>query len=254
MKKIFALLLCLACLASTMALASCDALGGFDPDELAGKSPEELYADTQEALKDYTRYKIESEQVITMTIQGTEYVIPQSVTSIVDGQNSYFRSYAKNIDNSVIENEGWYADGILYNGNTKVYAELPWDTYVTKYLNGEPTDSMLLNIPEEWFEDVHFEQKDGSKNRFMVFKISGEKYEEMFDTLGGLAAQANISDVVYTVEFTKKGELVGVVTEFEMTIQGFEATCVSTGTIFTEDIDPITPPADKDDYRKGYLG
>ena len=246
MKKIVALMLVLACFFSLM-LVSCDK----ELETLAGKTPEELYTETQEKLAGYTFFKTETTQDITMTMEGQTFTLKQDVVSIMDGENSYFKSYAKNIDGSEIKMEGYYVDGILYNVPNKVYAELDFQDYVTDYLGGKEGESLLLNLPESWFKDVSFTEGDGVYS--LVFTISGDKYEEYFSKTGLAATATEISDVAYTVNFNDKGDLVDIVTEFSMTVMGANATVVSKSVVILDGIEHITKPADADSYQKGYL-
>ena len=220
-------------------------------EELAGKTPEELYAETVAKLASYTLYKAQTTQEIVMSVQGQSFTMIQEVTSVVDGQNSYFRSYAENIDGSAIVNEGYYVDGVLYNATNKLKVELPYEDYVRDYLGGAEGESLLLNIPESWFSDIRFVENEGLYS--LVFTIAGDKYEEFFSKTGLVETATEISDVIYTVNFDKDAELVDIVTEFSMNISGVDATVTSTSKIILEDIPSITPPADADSYREGVL-
>lgn len=250
MKKTLALILCFIFIAS-LCLVGCN---GEDLAKLDGKTPQELFAESRQKLADYTRYKAVTEQTIIMEMQGVKLTMPQTVVSIVDGQNSYVKSEATDpmTMKPSVNAEAWYVDGVLYNGLTKIKADLPWDTYVSDYLGGDPSGNMLVNLPEEWFKDIKFEKKEGSDNYFLVFNISGDKYEELFSKTG-LAASAEISDVVYTVEFDKDGNLLCVYTDFSMNIQGVAASCTSTAKIIVEGVEAVTAPADAETYRQGVL-
>ena len=219
--------------------------------ELAGKTPEELYAETLEKLASYTLFKSETTQDIALSIEGQTFEMVQTVTSVLDGKNSYFRSYAKNIDGSEIVNEGYYVDGMLYNATNKLVVELPYEDYVRDYLGGEEGESLLLNIPESWFSDIRFVEKDGLYS--LVFTISGDKYEEFFTKSGLTETADEISDVTYSVNFDKDGELVDIVTEFSMNVMGADATVYSKSEIILEGVAKVEKPADADSYREGVL-
>ena len=265
MKKLIAIILCLVCVAS-LCFVGCElpntntgdnadnttAAAEDDLSKLNGKTPQELFTSAQETLKGYTRFKSEAKQIIKMDMDGSTVAMNQTVVSILDGQNSYMKAETSMLGETQITMEGYYVDGVVYNVLNKVKAELPWETYVTDYLGGDPTENMLLNIPEDWFKDIKFEQKENSENFCLVFNISGEKYEELIAKTG-LSEDADISDVIYTIEFDKDGNLLCVYTDYSMNVSGVAATCSSVSTIITEGVDAVTAPADADSYQTGTL-
>lgn len=284
MKRLIALLLCLLCCFSLL-FVSCDSILGGDESsdgsesssstpgdtsgdiptdetnpegeivKLNGQTPEELYAASQEVLKNYERYQAVTEQVITMSIDGYgDLEMLQTVTSVVDGLNTYSKVYSNNAMTGEISYETWYVDGMIYSNTAdgKVRAELDYDTFVTNYLGGDPSEGMLLNIPESWFIDIVFTQKEDSENYFLCFTVSGDKYEEYFGNVG-MEGVEEISDVLYSVEFDADSNLLGVTTEFSMVVSGYAATCTSYSTIVTDGVEPVTAPADADSYVLGYI-
>ena len=91
MKKIFAILLSVALLASMLSLVSCDK----DKDEkkysetLNGKTPAELYEFSREQLALAESYSVKTEQVIKMTYQGEKITVKQSAETKVNGDDTY---------------------------------------------------------------------------------------------------------------------------------------------------------------------
>ena len=250
MKKILSLLMALTLVISMFALASCDNNDDGNPDvdaegleTLNGKTPEQIYGASMEAIKLADEYEIVSNQVIKMGYEGESFTMNQRVVSKIDGDNSYSKITD---DMSNQESETWYVDGVVYakEGNNKIKTNLDKEEYMQQYMGKDPTESTLLDIPESWFKDIRFFEKDGLYT--MEFVISAEEYNELFANLGLGVASVN-DDVVYTVYFDKGGNLSKIITEFTINVQGFSADCVSTSDVTLTDV-TVTAPADADSY------
>lgn len=250
MKKILSLLMILTLVISMFALASCDNNGDGNPDvdaegleTLNGKTPEQIYEASMDALKLADEYEIVTNQVIKMGFEGQSFTMNQSVVSKIDGDNSYSKITD---DMSNQESETWYVDGVVYSkeGNNKVKTNLDKEEYMQQYMGKDPSESTLLDIPESWFKDIRFFEKDGLYT--MEFVISAEEYNELFANLGLGMASVN-DDVVYVVYFDKDGNLSKIITEFTINVQGVSADCVSTSNVTLTDV-TITAPADADSY------
>ena len=252
MKKLLSLLLALALVFSLLALTSCrkeeDEAEKDEPktmEKLAGKTPEELYAYAQELLSAASSYSVFSDQVITMQAQGQSASFNQTVDTKVNGEDTYTKT---NNDLSPMANmEVWYVDGMLY-ANTlgqKVKAEMDKSDFMEEYMNVDPSESTLLDIPTSWFDNLKFEE-DGDR-WVLRFNISGQKYTEIFQNVGMDGAVID-GDVTYKIYFDAEGTLKELVATFDMTISGISARCVSKSTITIEPI-TITPPADADTYQ-----
>ena len=248
MKKIFTLLLCVALLASMLSLVSCQQDIDDGPkysETLNGKTPEELYEFSQEKLKQATSYSVQTTQVIEMTYGGESYTMNQTVESKVNGDNSYSKS--NNDMDSMASFESWYVDGICY---TKMYGykfktAISKDEYMEEYMEVDPSESTLLDIPESWFENVKFE-KVGNDN-VLKFVVSGDKYTELFGNLG-LGSITIVGNVDYSIYFDDAGNLNKLVSIFDMMVEGVSAHCESVS-IITIGAVTITPPPDASSYE-----
>ena len=261
MKKLLSVLFVFTLLVSTLALASCDggSSGGGsgrknEVEELNGKTPEEIYEAAAEALAEAPSYEVVSSQVIEMTAtyEGeTETMeMVQEVVTRVNGDNTYSKIVSEN-PYANTSMEAWYVDGVVYanSDGTKVKTNLTKEEYMEQYMNADPSESTLLDIPKSWFEDIKFEEDDGEYS--VEFVISEEKYNELLGNLG-LDIVAIDGDVEYTVYFDEDGNLTHILTEFDMDVSamgvGVEAHCVSTSVIKMSDV-KVTAPADADSYR-----
>lgn len=245
MKKLFIVLLALTLAFASFSLVSCDKEDGSKfVETLSGKTPEELYELSQAKLKEATSYSITSSQVITMTAGGQKVTMNQSVVTKINGDNSYVK--ATNDFTPDANMESWYVDGIVYaamNG-VKNKAEISKEVYMKEYMNADPSESTLLDIPESWFKNIKFKQE--GKDWVLVFDVDGSKWTE---TLGNIGLGGTIDgNVKYKMYFDDNGNIGKLTTTFSMTVSGVKATCVSESIIKIENV-TITPPADADSYQ-----
>ena len=256
MKKIFTLLLCIALLGSMLMLVSCDKDKDDDEkysDTLNGKTPEELYEFSQVQLKEAKSYSVATSQEIEMDIEGEKINIVQRIDSKVNGDNTYMNMVSENdmYPSGNITMESWYVDGVCYakSGSEKVKATISKAEYMEKYMEADPSESTLLDIPESWFEDVKFEKK-GDYN-ILKFVVSGEKYTALFGNIGLNGAEID-GDVEYRIYFDDDGNLTKLVAEFDMNVMGYTAHCESVSLITIGDV-TVTPPSDADKYQEVVL-
>ena len=248
MKKLLSLALALVLVCMTLALASCDLLEGDTKSKLDGKTPEELYEVSQQKLKEATSYSVNSTQEISMTYGEETMSMTQTVISKINGNDSYAKVYS-DMDEG-LNMEAWYVDGTVYASmdGIKAKAQITKAEYMQKYMNADPSESTLLDIPKSWFDDIKFEKAED--NWVLNFVVSGEKYTELLSNTG---VGGEISgDVNYQIFFDKEGNLEKVCTTFDMTIAGVAAHCDSVSLFTLEDV-TITPPADADSYKETKL-
>lgn len=248
MKKIFAILLCVALFASMLSLVSCDKDkdGKKYSETLNGKTPAELYEFSREQLALAESYSVKTEQVIKMSYQGEKMTMHQSAETKVNGDDTYM--VTENDFDDSLNMESWYVDGVCYSNmfGQKVKSTISKSEYMEKYMEADPSESTLLDIPESWFEDVKFETS--GKSNVLEFEVSGEKFSNFLDNigLGGATIDGNIDFKIY---FDDDGNLTKVVMEFDMLMAGAEASCVSTSYVTIEDV-KITPPSDASTYKE----
>lgn len=237
MKKIVSLLLCAVMLLATLGLSGCEF--GDERKKLDGKTPEELYEETVDMLKDLDSYELHATLVISLG--GQE--INQTVISKRNGKNEYVKT-----DNDIgeAEMEAWYVDDVMYGSmdGTMFQAKLPYETYVERFMpDGADAEGALMNIPEDWFEDIKFIKDEENKDTFYLeFKLSGEEYMKYFEKTDMDDMLDGVSDVFYRVYFDKDGNLGDIVTEFTMTVEGFEASVTSISTVTGMNETEITVP------------
>ncbi len=241
MKKIISLLLALVL--STLVLVSCgDSDNGVAT--LDGKTPEELYELSQQSLAAATSYTVNATQVITMSAGGQSMTINQVVISEINGDEAHLK--ATNDMESSMNMEVWYVDGIVYSSmfGIKAKAEVDKEAFMEEYMDKDPSESTLLDIPESWYKNIKF-QKTGD-DWYIKFVISGEKYTEYFAEagLGGTIT----GDVTHKVFFDDDGNLEKITTSFDLDMQGISAHCDSISTVTIGNV-TITAPADADSYQ-----
>ncbi len=250
MKKILTLVLAALMLVSAFCLASCNK---DELKKLDGKTPEALYQATQEKLKGKDNYTMVSSQKITLTAEGQEMVVNQSVTAKMAGKNSYAK-----IDNDMEASasmEVWYVDEMYYgiqNGK-KIKAPLSWETYEEEYLpEGSTSENALLNIPDTWFKDLKF-KRDGD-NYYLEFLVSGEEYTKYLGEFSQFKqAGVEIGDVSYKVYFDKDANLGDVITEFDYTVSGVSAHALTKSVISDIDQTEVTAPEGGESWTSGNL-
>ena len=245
MKKILSLILVMILAFSVIALAACQPADDGTIDTLAGKTPEELYQLSQEKLREATSYSVYSAQVITMTYGGQSMVMNQTVNSKVNGDNTY--SKVENDTSPANNMEAWYIDGTVYGitQGMKIKSNITKEEYMEKYMGTDPSESTLLDIPQSWFENIVFEKEgDGWALNFVV---SGEKYTQVFKNIGLQGATIS-GDVNYKMIFTADGELVKLVTSFDMLVQGVTAHCDSISEITIGAV-TVTAPENPDSFQ-----
>lgn len=265
MKKRIAMILCgllaLSMIAFTM--TGCLEEDGWEEDDeeddkqtdsskVNGKTPEELYVEALNAVNTATNWELTSTQEIKMTMDYNGQTQTQEQTQISEQKMNGDNVYVK-VGGAAIEMETWYVDGMLYtiSGDVKAKAKLSLEDYREQYMGD--SENTLLNIPEDWFEGVKFEKKDG-KN-CLNFHVSGEQYAEVVGNLldsMGTGASAEIGEVDYTVIFDKDGNIEQILCDFSATfsVQGISVvadyhtvTDVKIGTA-----GKITAPADGDSF------
>ena len=242
MKKIISLFLAAIMVASTLCLTSCGEDDGVAT--LAGKTPEELYTLSQEKLADAASYTINSTQVIKMSAQGQSMTFNQEVVTEINGDETHLKT-SNDLDSSM-NMEVWYVDGVVYSSmlGIKAKATVDKEAFMQEYMDKDPSESTLLDIPESWYKNVKFEAS--GDDWFVKFTISGDKYTEYFaDTgLGGTVK----GDVTHKVFFDDEGNLEKITTFVTLDIEGITTTVESTSTVTIGDV-TITAPADADSYQ-----
>ena len=244
----------------TVGMTSCDEDKDRDDDDddqleevFQDKTPEEAYNDALKAIESVDNYEMTSVQDIKMVLKYNGEVInqdqKQTITQQKNGEDVYV-----NVFGSSIKQETWYVDGVLYtiSGDVKAKATLSLKEFQEQMMG--TSSNNLLNIPEEWFEDVEFETEDGKT--VLKFKIDGNEFLEMVDNalgaIGAAAEDMDISVVDYIVYFDDDGDITKIVQDFSLSfsLQGMKAeadyhtvTTVSLGTA-----DKITAPKDGDSF------
>ena len=196
-----------------------------DSSTVNGKTPEELYVEALNAVNTSTNWELNSTQEIKMTMKfnGQTQKQEQTQTTLqkMNGDNVYVK-----VGGSALEMETWYVDGMLYtiSQGVKAKAKISLKDYPDQYMSD--SENTLLNIPEDWFEDVKFEKKDG-KN-CLNFHVSGDQYSEvvgdLLDSMVGNGVKAEIGEVDYTVVFDKLGNIEQIICDFSASfdIEGIE--------------------------------
>ena len=277
MKKFLALLLCAVFAFSLVCMTSCD---GEDTakilDTLAGKTPEELYDASVAALATATSYEVSGNTDIDMkmSIRGQDATMIMKQTSIskANGEETYVKSSANGemtfMGQTVpLEDtdfmEVWYVDGVCYSDmwGVKAKATVDMDEFKQKYMDTDPGEETLLDLPESWFKDIKFEKVDGGY--VLNFTVKGEEYTELF---GDMFADMDIEfvidgDVEYKIFFDKDGNLTKTTADFAMsytmTIEMMSvsgtAVCTSVSTVSLKEV-TIEAPANADEFTDVDLG
>ncbi len=250
MKKLLALILCIVL--SVFAFASCngndtDGTGGVET--LVGKTPEQLYEFSQEKLADATSYSVKATMdfVVRSTdpTQTETFTMAISSESKINGEDVYMNVY-NDIEPSA-NMEVWYVDGVIYanSGGVKGKATVDMDAFKQQYMNIEPSESTLLDIPQSWFEDIKFE-KDGD-SWVLNFVVSGEKYTQVYENIG-LPGATIMGDVSYKMYFDNDGNIQKLVASLDMSIGETATAHAESVSIITIGEVEITAPADADSY------
>ena len=253
MKKLLALLMCAIIVCSCFMFTACEKTedeikDAIEKEEtfktLSGKTPEELYADASELMKNATNFTMTSTQDITMKYQGETMTMTQVIIQKIDGENEYYKM--SGVEGA--DSEGWYVDGVIYTemNGTKAKATLSKKDYYEKFLGSSEEDSKILNIPESWFKDIVF--KKSGDEYYIKFSISGEEYTKLFAKLN---LQVGLDDTVdYKVYFNKEGKLLRMETDFDMTVQGISAS-TKTKSVFSDvgTTAPIVAPTNPESYQ-----
>ena len=254
MKRFLALLLCLIMAVSTLALASCN--GVKNPPETTGTTApsgdnnpdsslteeEKLFRNAYEKIGALINYKLETEQ--TITSQG--YTIKQVVLVKKDGRNEYIKT--TNTEDASLNSEAWYVNEVYYGivGGTGFKANIPYATYVEKYMPSDSTGKgVLMNIPESWFEDVTLCHEGTAY--YLEFIVNGIEYAEYLGSMS-ISGFDSIDNISYKVYFTSTGELDKIATEFTMYQDDVEISVVATTKISDIDSTVITAPENADGF------
>lgn len=251
MKRILALILCIAL--SMLALVSCTVGDVNTLEKLDGKTPEELYEVAREKLNEAKSYYVKSTQDIVMSAtigDKTETVnMSQLVETKFGGGNYYFKSKNENEWGENLDIEAWYIDGVVYYdafGAQKFKASISKEDYMKNYMNVDPSESTLLDLPESWFENIKFE-KEGDL-WVLKFVVSGEKYSEIYKNVG-MEGSVISGNVDYRMYFDKDGNIQKLVTSLDMEVMGMAAHCDSVSLITIEDVE-VTAPENASEFKE----
>ena len=244
MKKIISLLLTLTLAFSILSLVSCK--GGEDGNSvetaktLDGKTPKELHDALKANLKNATDCSITSNQIIT----ADGFEMNQTIIMKLDGDNGYVEIIDESDPSSTVL--VWYVDGMLYAnyGGQKVKCAYDKDKYMETYMGTNPSESTLLDIPDNWFTDTEFE-KDGDC-WVLRFVMGADSYNQLLDTLN---VEGTITgNVTYKLYFNTDGSINKLTTAFDMNVDGVNAHCDEVSYIAIDNI-TITAPQDADSYQ-----
>lgn len=272
MKRIFAMLLSVVLVFSLAFMTSCgdDGNDGADGslERLVGKTPEELYDASVEALSMAGSYEVTTENdiIMDMSVSGQEVfvVMKQSATSKINGDDTYMKSTSTSEMitmgqitplGDVAPMEVWYVDGICYSYmmGVKAKAAVDKEQFAQEYMGKDPKESTLLDLPESWFKDIKFDLADDGYVLNMV--VSGEEYTQfignVYEELGyDLAIDG---DVDYKIFFDKDGNLTKITADFNMiyNIQGTSGTakCNSVSKVSMKDV-TVEAPANADEFQE----
>ena len=235
MKKILSLIMTLAI--AVAALVGCNQTPEGTSD--GGKTPEQIYGEAVEALKNMTNYELTYTQSYETDFTGE---IMRSETT-TEYKLSGTTAYAKNVNSSAEIEEQWFVDGVMYysSTNNKEKATITYEDFVGAYCI-DVTD-ILIEFKSEDFEGLEFEQVDDA--RVLTFLLTPEKYKEY---IGGTITR----DAKYKVAFDKDGGI--------LSIEMINETEVSGGYVITISMlfelknigktADITIPADADSFRE----
>ena len=253
MKKSLALFLCLLmCLSVFLVGCGGSKEGGSNADDLAtlaGKTPEQLYAASMDALKNVTSFETVSTQKIVMSAQGQSMTMNQKIISKQNGYDIYAKT--ENDLSPESEMEVTYVDGMYYliqNGQKikKAISHEEMDALVQQIYGGDATAQTLLPLPEESFNDISFEQNGDSYT--LTFLVEADYYTSVMKN-AGIAGATFDEDVEYVVYFDGEGNLQKVVATFTFEVSGVQCDAVST-TVITLGNVSISAPADADSYTE----
>ena len=274
MKKILALLISVILVFSLAFLTSCDGNTGGEGGEgnietLAGKTPEELYNASVEALSNATSYEVigENEIEMDMSVEGASIfvVMNQSTHSKVNGDDVHTKvtSTTDMIQNGqttslgdVAPMETWYIGGVCYTDmqGVKVKSTVDKETFMQEYMGKDPQESTLMDIPESWFKDINFEEsEEGGYVLNMV--VSGEEFTQY---MGNIFEDTEynfqiVGDVNYKIYFDSEGNLTKITADFDMSysISGVDgtATCHSVSKVSIKEVE-VEGPANPDEFQE----
>ena len=279
MKKLISLLLMLALLISSLALVSCDEFDSDadkegssvknpsnsddDDDEessskkpktketLADKTPEELYELAMEKLEDTDEFSITSTQLITINYEGQSLDMTQTMIQKFNGDDGYVKTMSDN----TLNYETWYVDGVSYVNmeGYKIKCALSKEDYMEQYMEADPQESTLLDIPESWFTDIKF-TKSGS-DWVLKFDVDADQLNNLLGNIGMEYGTID-DDVIYRVFFDDEGNMKKVTMEFDMTIEMYGETytahCTTDSIVVIENV-TIELPDDAHLYEEVYL-
>ena len=273
MKKIFALLLTVVLAFSLVFMTSCSGEGATENgttglETLAGKTPEQLYDASVEALAMAGSFEVttESEIIMEMNVSGiqVDVITKQWATSKINGDDSYMKSGSTSTmmyQDQIVPMgdlnpmEVWHVDGICYaiSNEGKIKGELDKEKFMQDYMGKDPQESTLLNLPESWFNDIKFEAAEEG-TYVLNMSVSGEEYTEYFgNVFDGLGYDFTIGDdVIYKIYFDSEGNLTKYTAEFTMSyvINGVAGTadCTSVSYVDIKDV-AIEAPENADSFQ-----
>lgn len=242
MKKLFSLLLMLTLLFSTLSFVSCTEA---EKETLAGKTPEELYEECLEKVSIAKEYSTEVSQTITFDDKDLQ-TQKQTMYQKFNGTDGYAKLESKTAPE--INFESWYVDGISYVSveGYKIKGRIDKEEFIRQYLNADPGEGMLLDVPKSYFEGIKFEKEKG--DWVLKFLLSKDKFNDVFENMG-LGAVDITDDIEYNVYFDDDGNIQKIITEFDMKANGYTAHCYSEAKVTLENV-TITPPEDADSYQE----
>ncbi len=193
MKKILSLIMILAI--AVVAFAGCNQTPAGN--SVDGKTPEQIYGEALETLKNMTNYELSFTQSYETDFTGE---LMRSATTTEYKLNGS-TAYAKNINSAAETEEQWFVDGVMYysSANNKEKEAMSYSDFVNAYCI-DITD-ILIEFKSEEFKDLEFETVDDT--RVLTFLLTPAKYQEY---IGGTITR----DAKYKVAFDKEGSIISI--------------------------------------------
>ncbi len=245
MKKILVCILTLAMLLSCLTLTSC---GAKKTDTIDGVSVEEAYAAAIKSLGEIERYQVDLSMKVSFEILSVPIYrinVDPFYHYSYDGANEHhwLDTDAKKILDSQdmsdiysdMDDDIWYYDGVCYvsNGSNK-YKFASEETPLERSEYEEAIDKIVA--------DGAGKTQCYKKGDLYYFVVTITEQDDM-------ALDDEAVKEVYTVYFTADGYIQQILVEVDL---GFFTSYSYKVNYVYDGLDPVTPPADAEDYRNSY--
>lgn len=219
-----------------------------------GMTPEELFSEASDIINAATNVTLVANQDINIHMEYNGETISQSMSqSIIQKYDGNDFSIKSSNSMGTDQMECQYVDGMVYNVQLNNGMKIKYSATVEQLeamIGVNPNENKIFSIPESWFKGITFHEDVDSDTYYIEFALDGNQYQQMMNNMNLFdnIDINSVSDIKYTVHFTRDGEIASMVSTCSVNIEGVIADYVTTTVCRNIGNTVVEAPADPDSY------